>query len=107
MVYVPPWGWIPVDLTLTNAREPIDMILDAPEYSSNIITAFNVSEQHYIGGSRSSREMLIASDIYITIADIAIDSPNQPFWSSSTLIVVFVGGAVLVGIIAFLSKRIL
>jgi transglutaminase-like putative cysteine protease len=21
MVYVPPWGWIPVDLTLTNARE--------------------------------------------------------------------------------------
>ena len=107
MVYVPPWGWIPVDLTLTNAREPIDMILDAPEYSSNIITAFNVSEQHYIGGSRSSREMLIASDIYITVTDIAIDSPNQPFWSSSTLIVVFVGGAVLVGIIAFLSKKIL
>ena len=105
MVYGPPWGWLPVDLTLTNAKEPIDMILDAPEYSSNIITAFNVSEQDYIGGSRSSREMLVASDIYITVADIAIESPNQSSWNNYTLIGVFIGGAVLVGIFAFLLKR--
>jgi len=106
MVYVPPWGWLPVDLTLTNAREPIDMILDAPEYSSNILTAFNVSEQQYIGGSRSSREMLIASDIYITVADIAIENPDTPFWDSYTLIgAVVIGGAVLVGIFVFLSRK--
>ncbi len=106
MVYVPPWGWLPVDLTLTNAREPIDMILDAPEYSSNILTAFNVSEQQYIGGSRSSREMLIASDIYITVADIAIENPDTPFWDSYTLIgAVVIGGAVLVGVFVFLSRK--
>jgi transglutaminase-like putative cysteine protease len=106
MVYVPPWGWIPVDLTLTNAIDPIDMILDAPEYASNIITAFNVSEQQYIGGSRSSREMLIASDIYITVADIAIDNPDTPFWDSYTLIgAVVIGGAVLIGIFVFLSRK--
>lgn len=105
MVYVPPWGWIPVDLTLTNARDPMDMILEAPEYSSNIITAFNVSEQQYIGGSRSSREMLIASDIYITVADIALDSPDQTSWDSYALIGVFFGGAILVGIFVFLSRR--
>ena len=107
MVYVPPWGWIPIDLTLTNAREPIDMILDAPEYSSNIITAFNVSEQHYIGGSRSSREVLVASDIYITVADIAIESPDPPFWNSYTLIgAVVLGGAVLVGIFVQIPRKI-
>ena len=106
MVYVPPWGWIPVDLTLTSARDPIDMILDAPEYASNIITAFNVSKQQYIGGSRSSREILVASDIYITVADIAIDNPDTPFWNSYTLIgAVVIGGAVLVGVFVFLSKR--
>jgi transglutaminase-like putative cysteine protease len=106
MVYVPPWGWIPVDLTLTNARDPIDMILDAPEYSSNIITAFNVSEQHYIGGSRSSREALVASDIYITVADIAIENADTQFWDSYTLIgAVVIGGAILVGILVLIPRK--
>lgn len=106
MVYVPPWGWIPIDLTLTNARDPLDMIQSAPEYSSNIVTAFNISNQQYIGGSRSSREMLVASDIYITVADIAIDNPDTPFWNSYTLIGAgVIGGVVLVGIFVFLSRK--
>ena len=106
MVYVPPWGWIPVDLTLTNAREPIDMILDAPEYASNIITAFNVSEQQYIGGSRDSREILIASDIYITVADIAIDAPNSSILNGYGLIIAGVlGGAFIVSVYIFISRK--
>jgi transglutaminase-like putative cysteine protease len=106
MVYVPPWGWIPIDLTLTNARDPIDMILDAPEYASNIITAFNVSKQQYIGGSRSSREMLIAGDIYITITDTAIDIPNSSFWTGYTLIGAGVfSGAILVSVYLFLHRK--
>ena len=106
MVYIPPWGWIPVDLTLVNARNPIDMILDAPEYSSNIITAFNVSKQQYIGGSRSSREILVASDIYITVVDVAIDDTDTPFWNSHILIgAVVIGGAGLVGVLVFLSRK--
>ncbi len=106
MVYVPPWGWIPVDLTLTNARDPLDMIQSAPEYASNIVTAFNVSEQQYIGGSRSLREMLIASDIYITVADIAIENTDTSFWDSYTLIgAVVIGGTVLIGVFVFLSRK--
>jgi hypothetical protein len=103
MVYAPPWGWIPVDLTLTNTRDPIDMILDAPEYASNIITAFNVSELQYIGGSRSSREILVSSDIFITVADIAIDDPNQSFWDMYALIGVL-GSVVLLGIFVYRSR---
>jgi hypothetical protein len=103
MVYVPPWGWIPVDLTLTNTRDPIDMILGAPEYASNIITAFNVSELQYIGGSRSSREILVSSDIFITVADIAIDDPNQSFWGMYALIGAL-GGVVLLGIFVYRSR---
>jgi transglutaminase-like putative cysteine protease len=106
MVYVPPWGWLPIDLTLTNARDPMAMILDAPEYASNIITAFNVSAQQYIGGSRSSREMLVASDIYITVADIAIDVPNSSFWNGYTLIGAGVfGGGIMVSIYIFFSRK--
>jgi hypothetical protein len=106
MVYVPPWGWIPVDLTLTSARDPLDMIQSAPEYASNIVTAFNVSEQQYIGGSRSSRERLVASDIYIIVADIVIDNADASFWNSYTLIGAgVIGGAVLVGIYVFLSRK--
>jgi hypothetical protein len=106
MVYVPPWGWIPIDLTLTNSKDPLDMIQSAPEYASNIVTAFNISEQQYIGGSRSSREILVSSDIYITIADIAIDYNDIPFWNDyAPIVAVVVGGAALVGIFVFFSRK--
>jgi hypothetical protein len=82
------------------------MIQSAPEYASNIVTAFNVSEQQYIGGSRSSRETLIASDIYITVADIAIENTDTSFWDSYTLIgVVVIGGTVLIGVFVLLSRK--
>jgi len=50
--------------------------------------------------------MLVASDIYITVADIAIDNPDTPFWDSYTLIgAVVIGGAVLVSVFVFLSRK--
>ncbi|MDP6458773.1 MAG: transglutaminase-like domain-containing protein [Candidatus Bathyarchaeota archaeon] len=106
MVYIPPWGWIPIDLTLTNAKGPLDRIKRAPEYSSNIVTAFNVSEHHYIAESRRSREKLVASEIYITIADVATVNANISFWNSYNIIGAFViGGTILVGVFMFISKK--
>ena len=72
MVYIPPWGWLPVDLTLSGVSDPLTLIQNAPEYSPNIIAAYNVSSQSYVGASRDMRERIMSSDMYIAVDDETI-----------------------------------
>ncbi|MBN2336365.1 transglutaminase domain-containing protein [Candidatus Bathyarchaeota archaeon] len=69
MIYVPPWGWVPVDLTLVQSDDGLEVIRSAPEYQSYIIPAFNVSEQAYIGDTLRTRERIIQSELYIVMTD--------------------------------------
>ena len=71
MVYIPPWGWVPVDLTLIEEDTGLDYIFNSPEYDPNIIEALDVSEQAYIGDTVATRERIIASDLHVTIVDEA------------------------------------
>ena len=106
MVYIPPWGWIPVDLTLTNAPEPFDMIIQAPEYEENIVAAFNVSRQPYIGESRLTREQIMASDLYITVSDTAVEQPIRN-WMFTPLYIGLglVAGTAIVAIVVLVTRR--
>ncbi|MCW4013815.1 MAG: transglutaminase family protein [Candidatus Bathyarchaeota archaeon] len=84
MVYIPPWGWVPVDLTMTNADSGLELIQSAPEYNSNIIPVLNVSEQPYIGGTLETRDRYINSTVYVTVSDTvkvtyAADNPLQNY----------------------------
>jgi transglutaminase-like putative cysteine protease len=106
MVYVPPWGWVPVDLTLTAATDPLEMIRQAPEYESSVVTAFNVSRQPYIGDSRSFREQLVASDLYITVTEIYIEESNDASWPYYVYIGVgLAAGAAIVVVIIYMRRR--
>ncbi len=106
MVYVPPWGWLPIDLTLTAATDSLELIRQAPEYESSVVPAFNVSRQPYIGDSRSSREQLLASDLYITVSEIYIEDSND----TSLPYYVYIGiglatGAAVVVVIIYMRRR--
>lgn len=84
MIYTPPWGWVPVDLTLTNAESGLELIRSAPEYGVNIIPAFNISRQSYIGETLEIRERILQSEIYVTVKDEAkilyrADNPFQNY----------------------------
>jgi hypothetical protein len=73
MVYVPPWGWVPVDLTLTTSKDGLELLKKAPEYSGSVIPAYAVSKQPYIGDALGTRTRIIGSDIYVTITDEAAE----------------------------------
>jgi transglutaminase-like putative cysteine protease len=93
MVYVPPWGWLPVDLTLSGTTEPLELISSAPEYDSYVVTAFNVSAEPYIGESRSSREQLTSSAIYVTVEDAVIEDSSGAGWTK----LLYIGTGLLAG----------
>ncbi len=71
LVYIPPWGWLPIDLTLTRAKEPLTIIMEAPQYGPSVVTALNVSRYDYVGESRKMREAVMAGSLYIKSYDTA------------------------------------
>ena len=106
MVYIPPMGWVPVDLTLTSAQSGLKLIENAPEYSTNIIPALNVSTQPYIGGTVDTMTRVVASSLYVTVTDEAhvvygSDNPLQNY------ILLGLGAALLVtiGLMFWSSNR--
>lgn len=97
MVYIPPWGWIPVDLTLASGQDPMDIIDEAPEYDSYIVRALDVSEQAYIGDSQASRERYIESDVYVTVVEVTLNVEAGTDWMK---IAYYMLGAAAVGAFA-------
>ena len=81
MVYIPPWGWVPVDLTLIKNSDPLIMLNEAPEYSNRIFTCFNVSKQDYVKESWETRERVIKSTLYVIAKDEATQIWTLPIYN--------------------------
>lgn len=106
MIYIPPWGWVPVDLTLSNSDSGLDLIKNAPEYNDNIIPVLNVSKQSYIGDTLATRERITNSSIYVTVSDEAhiVYSADNPF---QNYLLLGLGAALLIaiGLMFYYSNR--
>jgi len=105
LVYIPPWGWLPIEMTYTKSQDPLSRITGAAVYKGYTVVSFNVSRQAYIGDSRRSRERLMSSDVYITMSDGGIEGSSG---NRSTSLYVIVGVSVGLAAVAaaiFLRRR--
>ncbi len=95
MVYVPPWGWIPVDLTLVSEDDPLQQVLKAPAWTAAVVTAMKVSNQSYTGAGEETRQRITASSIYITSVETV--GGAKASWIDPTMVLLAVGitGAVV------------
>jgi hypothetical protein len=69
MVYVPPWGWLPVDLTKLGGFEASMAITDAYYWRESTIIAWNITSHDYIQDEVNQREALTASNVVFTQVD--------------------------------------
>jgi len=104
MVYMPPWGWLPVDLTLTSTSNPLEVIQNSPERSHMVVTCLDVSKQAYIGDSRATREKITASGLYVTSKDEATVIKEE-IWAYSSMIVLGVVLAASVIVMFWAARR--
>jgi transglutaminase-like putative cysteine protease len=96
MVYTPPWGWIPVDLTLTNYDDPMQTIQNAPQYTPTVVTALKIHKQVYTTLSVETRQRIVSSNIYVTSTELA--GGIQASWIDPTMIflaITLVGAIIL------------
>jgi len=67
VVYIPPWGWLPVDLTASEGIEedPLNAIRNAIYWAWITVLCQEVKVVDYIAEAREAREFLIENGIYI------------------------------------------
>ena len=102
VIYIPPWGWLPVDLTYAGAS-PIE---DAAIYRDYVILQQNISKYDYVGESRRSWRRVINSTLYITMDEKAIILPGKrtisfPWQLLPPLLI----GSTMVLILLYLRRR--
>jgi hypothetical protein len=79
VVYVPPWGWLPVDLTYVRGevRSPLDTIKRAAVTWQGTIQYMNISRTDYVAISRKTREFLQTNEFYIVSNEKMIEVKPQ------------------------------
>jgi hypothetical protein len=69
MVYIPPWGWLPVDLTYSSRGSPLDAIKTAAVTSQGTMQYMNIIETDYVNEARQYRSFLINNNFCIQAYD--------------------------------------
>ena len=83
MVYVPPWGWLPVDFTyvIGGLGDPLNAIKNAAvAHFQEVIQYMNITRTDYVASSRMYRDFLKINDFYIYTQDEMTQTlPENPF----------------------------
>ena len=80
MVYVPPWGWIPVDLTFAPGilSDPMNAIKKAAVIVYPVVQYANITETDYIASTRSYCEFLLSNGFKIYEEDVMSEIEVSP-----------------------------
>ncbi len=80
MVYIPPWRWLPVDLTYVFGglrSNPLNAIINAAVTSQITIQYMNISQTDYVASSQETREFLVTNSFYVYMEDEMIQVIRQ------------------------------
>ena len=113
MVYVPPWGWLPVDLTYVKGGkdDPLNAIKTGAVTSQRTIQYMNISQRDYVASTRKYRKFLIGNQIYIYKEDEMSMAPQNfleefiKTWIRWFLIVMVIITGTLIAVFGYILKK--
>ena len=71
VAYIPPWGWLPVDLTYVSGgfRDPLNAIRQGAVTQQNTVQYMNISKVDYIADSAEARSFLVDNGFQVHLED--------------------------------------
>lgn len=113
IVDIPPWGWLPVDLTYPKGGfgNPLNAIITAVVTDDRTIQYMNISETDYVTSAMAYREFIIENDFHIYAEDEMMWTSQQSLWKiivekwfQRILIIIVVTTSVIIAIYAYISR---
>jgi transglutaminase-like putative cysteine protease len=102
LIYVPPWGWLPFDMTLGwAASNPLQVVTSAVVWRREVIVMFDVLQSDWAGQGRSQKAYVTANPLYIALEDsldLSAASQGTAIWEQPAFwLVVLIPPALLGG----------
>jgi transglutaminase-like putative cysteine protease len=113
IVYIPPWGWLPVDLTYPKGGfgNPLNAIITAVVTDDRTIQYMNISEMDYVTSAMAYREFIIENDFHIYAEDEMTWTFRQSLWRTIVerwfqriLIIIVVTTSVIIVVYTYISR---
>jgi len=110
-VYIPPWGWLPVDLTYVrdNPSDPLSSVRSGAVTGQDTIQYMNVTRVDYVASSLEARAFLTDNGFKISVEDemtLDLGSSSQTIGVDPWIPVVFTAlAAVFVVVASFTISR--
>jgi transglutaminase-like putative cysteine protease len=75
MIYIPPWGWLPFDMTLGWKQNTLDGITEAMTWKQNVLSLMNIQTRDWAGIGRWQRDFLVSNSLHLSNNDHLVN-PN-------------------------------
>jgi transglutaminase-like putative cysteine protease len=83
MIYIPPWGWLPFDMTLGWRREnTLEGINSAPIWTLDGIKILDIVKSDWAGDGKTQKEEYLKSQLYIHYEDELIIQEGENLWAN-------------------------
>ncbi len=111
IVYVPPWGWLPFDLTyaIGGKGNPLNAIKTSAVVMRKTIQWMNVSQTDYVASARKQREFVKSNNLYIYEEDeITQETPTEDFWNEQLpwiFIATLTATVIILGVVAWKAQK--
>ena len=82
VIYIPPWGWLPFDMTLGwRSSDPLKVVTAAAAWSSGTIQIMNITGSDWAGEGKKQKEEVMKSRLYLQYEDV-LEEEDQKSWLS-------------------------
>jgi transglutaminase-like putative cysteine protease len=87
VVYVPPWGWLPVDLTYSrgNSSDSLSHITSSAVITDPTVQYANVTVTDYVSDSRRFKSVVVSGMRRIITSDVLVEEVHDDEASESTV----------------------
>jgi hypothetical protein len=80
VIYIPPWGWVPFDMTLAwSSADPRAGIIKAPVWDTSTILLMNITNSDWAGEGQKNKEAIMNSSLNIYYEDELITQKSVMF----------------------------
>ncbi len=115
MVYVPPWGWLPVDFTyvISGLGDPLNAIKQAAVVAfQEVIQYLNITKTDYVASYGRTRDFLQDNEFYVYERNEMAQETSQgefgkeivEVWLKGVLIATVVATVAVVGLFLYVRK---
>lgn len=82
MIYIPPWGWLPFDMTLAWKENTLEGINSAPIWNLDGLKILDIVKSDWAGDGKTQKEEYLKSQLYIHYEDELIIQEGENLWAN-------------------------